>query len=449
MLSHICQRWRHLIHECASHLGMHITCTNGKPIVDTLDHLPPLPLFVEYFYPREMVMSGPWSGPLIPTEQDELGIHHALRLHDRVQYIYLRLPPSIFHKVVLFMDQHFPILEDLTLKSENCIPFTLPKAFVAPNLRRLILPGISPPRRLRLLTSMASLVTLEISDIETSSYFRPRVLIARLSSLPQLKVLDIGFSIPIPGPSAERELLGEQRAPVTLSSLTTLRFKGVSAYLESLVAQITAPLLKQLEITLFNQTVFALPHLDRLINITDRLKLPDAVVLFDSHKVTVTTDNDLPYPRSRRLFLRVMCQPLDWQLDCAAQICSGIIPTLSGVERLRLERDFSGWDILTELQDGTIDSIAWNELLRSFIGVKELYIGHRLSKKISRALQADEVALDPRFLRNLQYIASRDNLFSSFIDTRRGVGRPVEFVKRRNYYLGSPQQPLTKGSAAT
>jgi hypothetical protein len=29
----------------AFHLGMHILCTNGTPIVDTLDHLPPLPLF--------------------------------------------------------------------------------------------------------------------------------------------------------------------------------------------------------------------------------------------------------------------------------------------------------------------------------------------------------------------------------------------------------------------
>jgi hypothetical protein len=401
---------------------MHIRCTNRNPIVDTLVHLPPLPLFVEYFYPRGMV---------IPTEHDELWIYHALRLHDRVHHLYLCLPPSILHKVLLLMDEHFPILEVLTLETENCIPFTLPKAFVAPNLRRLVVPGISPSRRLRLLTSpsTASLVALTISNIQTSSYFRPRVLIARLSSLPQLEDLDIGFSIPIPGPSTERELLGEQRAPVTISSLTALRFKGVSAYLESLVAQITAPLLEQLQITLFNQIVFALPHLDHLINITDRLKFPEAVVLFDRHAISVTTDN-FPNSRWRPLFLCVMCQPLDWQIDCAAQICSGIIPTLSGVERLRLKPDVLGWEIPTEFQNGAIDSTAWHELLRSFIGVKELYIAHRLSKEISRALQVDEVALDPGFLPNLQYIASGDNLFSSFIDTRRGVGRPVEFVKR-------------------
>jgi hypothetical protein len=187
-LSHICQRWHHLIHECTSHLSMHIRCTNRNPIVDTLVHLPPLPLFVEYFYPRGMV---------IPTEQDELWIYHALQLHDRVHHLYLCLPPSILHKVLLLMDEHFPILEVLILETENCIPFTLPKAFVAPNLCRLVLPGISPSRRLWLLTSLstASLVTLTISNIQTSSYFRPRILIACLLSLPQLKDLDIGFSI--------------------------------------------------------------------------------------------------------------------------------------------------------------------------------------------------------------------------------------------------------------
>ena len=99
---------------------------------------------------------------------------------------------------------------------------------------------------------------------------------ARLRSLPQLEELYIGFSIPIPRPSTERELLGEQGTPVTLPSLKNLRFKGVSAYLESLVAQIRAPLLEQLDITLFNQIAFALPHLSHLINITEGFKFPDS-----------------------------------------------------------------------------------------------------------------------------------------------------------------------------
>ena len=59
------------------------------------------------------------------------------------------------------------------------------------------------------------------ANIRASGYFRPRLLVARLQSLPQLEELSIGFSIPIPRPSAERELLGEQGTPVTLPNLKT------------------------------------------------------------------------------------------------------------------------------------------------------------------------------------------------------------------------------------
>ena len=109
-----------------------------------------------------------------------------------------------------------------------------------------------------------------LTNIETFSYFRPMLPVARLSSLPQLEELSIEFSTPIPRPSTEMELLGEQRALVTLPSLKILQFKGASRYPESLVAQIRTPLLKQLRIMLFNQIAFALPHLFRLINISQK-----------------------------------------------------------------------------------------------------------------------------------------------------------------------------------
>ena len=84
--------------------------------------------------------------------------------------------------------------------------------------------------------------------------------------------------------------------------------------------------------------------------------------------------------------------------------------------------------IPTEWQNGEIDGTTWHELLRSFIGVKELYIDDALLEELSRALQVDEVGLDPGFLPNLQSIHADDNLFTSFIDSRQVVGRPVQFV---------------------
>ena len=415
-LSQVCQRWRHLIYECSSHLGMHIKCTNGSPMVNTLDHLPLLPLLVHYHYS--------------PTILDELGIYNTLRLHGRVRRIELSLPPSNLHNTLALMEENFPILEHLYISgpfspdSGHRLPLTLPKTFLAPNLLHLTLIGIGLPKRLRMLTSTVSLVKLELSRIQTSSYFRPRLLVARLSSLPQLEELSIGFSIPIPRPSTERELLGEQRSPVTLSSLKTLRFYGVGAYLESLVAQIRLPLLEQLDIGLCNQITFVLPHLFYLINITEVFKLSSATVDFN-HTVFVSMKHDHGLGRIS-FFLSVRCKPLDWQIDCAAQICHGLIPTLSGVEELSLDHGYP-----TEMRNGAIDSATWHDLLRSFIGVKKLHINDALSEELSRALQVDEVGLDPEFLPNLQSINARRNLFTSFIDARQVVGRPVRFERYR------------------
>ena len=396
-----------------------------------LEQLPPLPLFINY---RQ-----PWNTTL--TEQEEFGIYHALQLHDRVRHIDLELPPSILHRVFVLPDEEFPILEHLSISlgttTENILPLTLPDTFRAPNLRHLTLPGTRPQGELQLLTSTVSLVTLVLSDIKTSTYFHPRLLVTRLQSLPQLKELSIGFSTPIPCPSTERELICEQGAPVTLPSLTVLQFKGASGYLESLVAQIRASRLERLRITLFNQTTFvpphqtgfALPHLSHLINITEEFKFLSANIVFDTDEVYITAGDDVSLWDDRAPFLlRVMCGQLSWQIKCASQICQSFTFALSGVENLALHHDLSPWESI-QWRDA-IDSItAWHDLLRSFIAVKVLYIDRYFTKELARALQVDGVRLDLGFLPNLRFVSvdALDNLFTSFINNRQVVGRPVQF----------------------
>ncbi|KAF8269990.1 hypothetical protein EI94DRAFT_1724039 [Lactarius quietus] len=423
-LSHVCQRWRHLIYKFAFHLRLQLFCTHGTPILDMLDHSPSLPLYVYYGY----------SGRSM-TVRDEMGLYHALQLHDRVLEISLRLPPSMLHKCFALMDKHFPILERLHLSAESTADdittFTLPKAFLAPNLRLLELPGVSPPRILRVLTSTVSLVTLELTDIQTSSYFRPRLLVARLSSLPQLERLSIGFSVPIPRPSTEGGLLGKLGTPVTLPNLTFLKFKGVTAYLERLVAQIRAPLLVGLEIRLFNQIAFALPHLSYLINTTEVFKPTGATkIIFGRDTVSVTPYHDKSRPYGGSFHLSVRCKQLDWQIDCEVQICSRLIPWLSGVERLVLTIYVDNMTLPAEWQNGEINGTTWQELLRLFVGVKELYIEYALLQELSRALLVDGVGSDLGFLPELQEIYAKENLFTSFIYKRRFLGRPVQFRRR-------------------
>ena len=385
-------------------------------MVNTLDHLPLLPFFVHYRY-------SPHTGPT-DLGQDELAIYHTLRLRGRIRHIELSLPPSILHKVLVLMDENFPLLEHLSLSCSDSfsadrghrLPLTLPEGFLAPNLLRLNLVDIGLP----VLTSTVSLVTLTLIIIQNSSYLHPKLLVAHLQSLPLLKNLTISFCIPIPHPSTESELLGEEGAPVTLQSLKALSFYGFGAYLDSLVAQIRVPILEKLYLKLFNQTVFALPNLFCLINNTTAFKLSSAKVSFYSNEVLVSMSHGL----GRRAFsICVICKPLNRQIDCMAKICDALIPMLSGVEKLSLLQE-----IPTEMRNGAIDSATWCDLLRRFIGVKDLHIlDGSLLEELSRALQVDEVGLDPDFLPNLRSIRASRNLFTSFIDARQVVGRPIVY----------------------
>ncbi|KAN0137502.1 hypothetical protein V8E53_004553 [Lactarius tabidus] len=334
------------------------------------------------------------------------------------------------------MDGPFPILERLSLSftGDEVTSLALPQTFLAPNILHLTLLGIRVPKRLQMLTSALSLVTLMLTDIRASGYFRPRLLVARLESLPQLEELTIEFSIPIPRPSAERLLLGNQGAPVVLSNLKILRFRGVGAYLERLVSQIRVPVLEYLGITLFNQISFTLPHLSQIVvGMTEGIKGPNATIDVGDEAPQIILSHRSRGGLSICFRLCVMCKPMDWQIDCAAQICSALMTALSVVENLSLHNDPSGWNPASELdlETGVIDGTTWHELFRSFIGAKELRIDHFFLEKLSRPLEMDEIGLDPGLLPNLQVLVSAyrerhaDSLLGSFIHARQAMGRPL------------------------
>ena len=48
-LAHVCQRWRTVILGSTAYLGVSLVCTKGTPVSDVLEHLPPLPLVIDYF----------------------------------------------------------------------------------------------------------------------------------------------------------------------------------------------------------------------------------------------------------------------------------------------------------------------------------------------------------------------------------------------------------------
>ncbi|KAH9059705.1 hypothetical protein EDB87DRAFT_1735018 [Lactarius vividus] len=392
-------------------MGLQILCTNGRSALDTLDHLPSLPLFVDY---RDTIAT--------ITQQDKLAMRYTLLLWDRVRRIDLRLPPSVYHKLLTLMDEPFSTLEYLSLS-------------------------------LRLLSSNVSLVTLVLTNIRASGYFLPRPLIARLWSLPQLEELTIEFSVPIPRPSAERELSGKRlTTPVTLPNLKRLKFQGVSTYLECFISQIRAPLLERLDIALFNQIAWVLPHLSHFIDTTEAFKFPTATVLF-GNEIIIIADHYINYITQQHeapFTLCIICKDLDWQIDCAAQIYCALKTPLSGVQELEL--DFGGAMMPTEWQNGEIDGTTWHELLRSFTGVNKLRICAALSEEVSRALRVGEDGLDPGLLPGLQEIVTElygkraDDLFGWFVDARRLADHPVRLMPSDT--MESSEHDTMEGSAS-
>ncbi len=416
-LSHVCRNWRHLIHEFSVHLDMHIVLTNSKLPLDTLAHLPFLPLVIDY-------RSG--------DPANDSGILHAIQQRDRIRRIVLQVPPPTLHKLVVTMDELFPRLDTLSLLSatepEDGSRLILPRTFLAPDLRHLELSSICLPAGLQLLSSTVSLTILKLTGIHARGYFTPEYLVTQIQHIPQLEELSIGFSIPIPRPRDEGSLLRAPIMPTTLPALRWLKFRGVAAYLENLVARIRAPLLERFNVTLFNQLIFTLPHLFQFISTTEGFRHPIASVIFNRDAVSFVVG-----PRdqfSDGIFsLRINSKQLDWQIDSTIQLCGVLAPLLSVAEELMFVVDERS--LPEDWQDAVDDIAVWHGILRPFDGVKKLRIGHPLALELSNALESDNVELVAVLLPELHELRARveighaRNAFAAFIDTRRRAGCPI------------------------
>ena len=242
-LIQVCRRWRYLVLQSAFHLQVSLVCARGTPVADMLAHSPPaIPLIIDHFDDEDQEL----------TAEDEKGIILALQHRDRVRRIRLLKPTPILQKLIIALDGEFPILEFLFIWHQRYHwrplfePNTnlyFPETFRAPHLRQLMLKNFATLIESPLLTTIRNLTTLYLFRIPSSAYFHPNVLIQRLSLMPQLEELWIGFS---PKRDVERQLLRTSIITrVTLPNLRWLGFRGTSAYLEVLLPWVTAPLLEK------------------------------------------------------------------------------------------------------------------------------------------------------------------------------------------------------------
>ena len=422
-LPHVCRRWRNIILGSSSYLGLSLVCTNGTPVESMFAHSPPLPLTVDY------------GGEDGITAEDEVRILLALEQRHRVRHLRLSLPAQTLQKLVMAIDEEFPILECLIvdrLPADETV-LMLPETLQAPQLRHLTLCGFACPIRPQLHPTAASLVTLYLLINHQSAYFEPNVLLRWISFMPQLETLAIALTFPFPNRYVERQLTHTPiTTRITLPNLRFFWFRGVSAYLEALTCRITTPRLEQLNIRLFKQLTFSIPRFQQFINTIENFGFDNAVITFKDKRIEVLVSfREVEW--FSPFFVTVDCWHLDWQVSCVARICNALSQVFSAVEFLTLEHEVHSQS--TE-EHNDVDRIEWHNLLRPFSNVKTLLIEDGLVEQLSRCLQLEDgerelpLELLPE-LQELKCSGSGDagNAFASFIDSRRNAGRPVTLVR--------------------
>ncbi|KAF8264474.1 hypothetical protein EI94DRAFT_1805765 [Lactarius quietus] len=130
----------------------------------------------------------------------------------------------------------------------------------APRLRDIHLTGIALHALPLLLSSTRDLVSLRLDLISRGGYISPEAFSHGLSTMTQLKSLEIDF---LPRAlSVFRETGGAGRsltAHAILPALSTFRFYCDSAYLEDLISRIDAPILERLNKTHFQPDIVHRP----------------------------------------------------------------------------------------------------------------------------------------------------------------------------------------------
>ena len=418
-LAHVCQRWRNLTLGSASYLRLSLVCTIGTPVENMLANSLPLPLTVDY------------SSEDCITAKDEEGILLALEQRHRVRHLRLVLPDQNLRKLVMTIDEEFPILEYLIMypPTMDSTALTLPKTLLAPNLHLLALENFACPIQSRLHPTAAGLGALCLSMNHQSAYFQPNVLLQWIPFIPQLESLVIAFSFPVPKRDVERQLTHTPiTAHITLPNLRMFWFQGVSTYLEVVVCRIRTPRLENLRVQLFEQLTFSVPRLPQFMNTTENLRFDRVVIMFKDKRTHVRM-----FSREADTFafgVRVDCWHLDWQVSSVVQICNALSQALSTVEHLTLEHEAHNQ---SSEEHNDVDQVEWRNLLRSFTKVKTLRVEDRLVEELSRCLRLENGELLLKLLPELQeltYSGSGDagDVFTSFIDSRQNAGRSVILV---------------------
>jgi hypothetical protein len=386
-----------------------------------LAHSPPLPLIIDYFG-RDI------------TAEDEEAIILALAQRDRVRRIRFNIPVLKLQKLIMTVNEEYPILEYLILvdpPEDKRTVLILPETLQTPHLRHLTI-ECSIPIRSPLLGTLTDLVTLCLAIYHPSTYFQPTVLLQALSSMPQLEMLLIYFYFPVPNRDVERQLMRTPiMAHITLPNLRFLGLQVVSAYSEAVLSRITASRLENLQIVYHNQLTFSVPQLLQFIGRAENLRFDRARFYFSGERVYVKVDPPEINMPLGALYIQIDCWHLDWQVSSVAQIFNALSQIFHAVEHLALTHKVHS---RSSEEHNEVDRTEWRKLLRSFSNVKTLRIGHGLVGELSRCLPLEDGEHPLELLPELQELiysgsGNTNDVFTPFINARQSAGRLVSLIK--------------------
>ena len=350
----------------------------------------------------------------------------------------LRVTNPQLKRLASAMQEHLPALKHLMLDfhgdSNSPRALALPDGFLggsAPRLRCLSLRSIPFPALPKLLLSAPDLVRLTLWKIpHYSGYFSPNAFLTSLAVLVNLKSLTIDFESPLSHPGREHQRLPPQTRTI-LPALTRFEFKGVSEYLEYLVARIESPRLESIWITLFYQLVFDTSQFAQFMARTTRFQdLNEAHVFFDNSGVQVGSHAPTR-TFSERSRLRISCSKMSWQLSSVAQVVTTFFPSIYKLEHLYIYGPRYYYP--SQWGDNNIENMEWLEIIRPFTAVKSFYVSEKFTECIAPALQelvrgrVTEVlpALERLFLENFDWQQRPvQDAIRQFVNARQSLGHP-------------------------
>ena len=399
-----------------------------------LDVWPALPLIImcDYAYPSES-----------PDN-----IIAALERSDRVDEIILtnawvstRNLSSDLEMLFSAMQRPFPELTRVELIFVGESLPAVPDSFLggsAPSLEFLWLYSIPFPALPKLLLSATHLIYLFLGMIPHSGYFQPDEMVTALSTLTSLKKLELKFESPRSCPDqASRRPPPSTRS--VLPVLTSFSFKGVTEYLEDVVACIDTPQLNALDIIFFNDIIFNAPQLIKFTGRTPALKtLKKTHIHFGEGYASINLSSQTSVDGSYgELKLMVLCRGLDWQVSSLEQACTSCLHPLSMMEDLYIYYHPS-----YPPEDWTynIENRLWLEILHLFTGVKNLYLSKIVASHTALALQelvegrTTEVlpALQNIFLEGFESSGVQEEGIGLFVTARQVASHPIAVSRWAN-----------------